>query len=84
MFLFLLLALMAIMCSGAEPFNNFGRGSPKKHLHETILKLDHWPRCRCRLIFFYFSAGSHLVYWSETILASLIGSQLGIIPVKSE
>ena len=31
-----------------------------------------------------FSSGSHLVYRSGTTLATLVGSQLGIIPVKSE
>ena len=31
-----------------------------------------------------FSSGSHLVYRSGTILLILVGSQLGIIPVKSE
>ena len=30
-----------------------------------------------------FSSGSHLVYRSGTILAIFVGSQLGIIPVKS-
>ena len=34
--------------------------------------------------FFIFSSGSNLVYRSETILPILGGSQLGIIPVKSE
>ena len=31
-----------------------------------------------------FSSGSHLVYRSGTILPILVGSQLGIIPVRSE
>ena len=36
-------------------FSNFGRGSPKEHFCEIILKLDHWPRRRCRLkVFFFF------------------------------
>ena len=31
-----------------------------------------------------FSSGSHLVYWSLTILAILVGSHLGNIPMKFE
>ena len=31
-----------------------------------------------------FSSGSHLVYPSRTILAVLVGSHLGNIPMKSE
>ena len=34
--------------------------------------------------FSIFSSGSHLVYRSGKILSILVGSQLGIIPVKSE
>ena len=30
-------------------FSNFGRGSPKEHFWEIILKLGHWSRRRCRL-----------------------------------
>ena len=30
------------------------------------------------------SSGGHLVYWSETFLATLVGSHLGNIPVKFE
>ena len=30
-------------------FRNFGRGSPKDHFCEIILKSSHWPRNRCRL-----------------------------------
>ena len=32
--------------------------------------------------FSIFSTGSHLVYWSGTILAILIGSHLGKIPMN--
>ena len=35
-------------------------------------------------IFLFFSSGGHFVYWSGTILAILVGSHLGNIPVKSE
>ena len=31
-----------------------------------------------------FSSGGHLVYWSKTILANLVGSYLGNIPGKFE
>ena len=34
--------------------------------------------------FFIFSSGGHLVYRSEAILAVLVGSHLGNIPVKFE
>ena len=33
-------------------FSSFGRGSPKEHFCETILKLGHWPRRGCHLEFF--------------------------------
>ena len=34
--------------------------------------------------FSIFSSGGHLVYWSRTILAILVGSHLGNIPIKFE
>ena len=34
--------------------------------------------------FSIFSSGGHLFYRSETILASLVGSHLGNIPMKFE
>ena len=34
--------------------------------------------------FSVFSSGGHLVYWSIMILALLVGSHLGNIPVKFE
>ena len=34
--------------------------------------------------FSIFSSGGHLVYWSKTILATLVGSYLGNIPMKFE
>ena len=34
--------------------------------------------------FSFFSTGSHLVYRRETILAILVGSHLGNIPMKFE
>ena len=54
-------------------FSNFGKGSPKEHFCEIILKLGHWPRRRCCLnVFSIFSSISHFVQWSGTILAILI------------
>ena len=35
-------------------FSNFGRGSPKEHFCEIILKLGYWPRRRYRLKVFLF------------------------------
>ena len=34
--------------------------------------------------FSIFSSGGHLVYWSGTVLAILVGSHLGNIPMKFE
>ena len=34
--------------------------------------------------FSIFSSGGHLVYWSGTILANLVGGHLGNIPMKFE
>ena len=34
--------------------------------------------------FSFFSSGGHLVYWSGTILAIVVGSHLGNIPMKFE
>ena len=34
-------------------FNKFGRGSPKDHFCEIILKSSHWPRRKCRLFLFF-------------------------------
>ena len=36
------------------------------------------------MFFFTFSSGGHLAYQSETILAILVRSHLGNIPVKFE
>ena len=46
---FLILALAAILFSGAKQFSNFGRGSPKEHICEIILKSGHWLMRRCSL-----------------------------------
>ena len=65
-------------------FHNFGRGSPKEHFCEIILKLGHWPRRRCRLkvFFFIFSFGGDFVQQSRTILAILVESHPRNISVK--
>ena len=41
---------------GQNHFENFGRGSPKEHFCEIILKSGNWPRKRCRLKVFLFLA----------------------------
>ena len=68
----LVLALLAIS------FSNFGRGLPKEHFCEIILKLGHWPRRKCRLNVFFFSIFSsrcHFVQRSKAILATLVVTQ---------
>ena len=47
---FLLLALEQ------NNFSNFGRGSPKEHFCEIILKSGYWPMRRCHLKVFQFLA----------------------------
>ena len=39
-----------------KDFSNFGRGSPKEHFCEIILKSGHWSRRRCYLKVFLFLA----------------------------
>ena len=52
--------------------SNFGKGSPKKHFCEIILKSGHWFRRRCHLkVFSIFSSGSHFVQGNGTIFAIL-------------
>ena len=46
---FLFLALVAILFSGAEPLGNFGRGSPKEHSCKIISKSIYRFRRRCLL-----------------------------------
>ena len=43
-------------CSAEQKhFSSFGKGSPKKHFYEIILKSGHWSRRKCHLkIFFLF------------------------------
>ena len=57
------------------------------HPQKISVKLfENWPAglgIDIILRFFIFSSGCHLVYGSGTILPILLGSQLGIIPVKS-
>ena len=54
--LFLFIALAAILFNVAEPFEQFGRGSPKKHSSEIISKSIYWFRRRSRLKVFLFLA----------------------------
>ena len=46
---FLGLALASISFNGANHFSNFGRELYKDYFYEIILKLGHWPTCRCCL-----------------------------------
>ena len=75
---YLFLALVAILFSGAEPLGNFGRGYPKEHSCKIISKSVHWFRRRCLLSklltdektfkgFSIFSSGGHLVQSSRTV-----------------
>ena len=52
---FLFLALAAICSAEWNHFGSFGRGSPKEHFCEIILKSGHWPS-RCCLMVFLFLA----------------------------
>ena len=65
-------------------FSNFGRGSPKEHLREIILKLVHWSRRRCclRVFFSIFSSGGHFVQRSGTILKIVVEDHPRNISVK--
>ena len=63
----------------AEPdhLSNFHRGSCKEQFLRFLLNIG-------SLAFFPSSSGSHLVYRCKMILAVLIGSHQGIIPVMFE
>ena len=53
-------------------FSNFGRGSPKEHFCEIILKSGQWPKRRMSSKgFSIFSSGGHFVQQSGTLLAIL-------------
>ena len=43
-------------------FSKFGRGSPKKHFCEIILKLVHWSKRRCHLKVFLFLALAAILF----------------------
>ena len=43
-------------------FNYFGRGSPKKHFCEIILKSGHWPMRRCHLKVFLYLALAAILF----------------------
>ena len=75
---------MAILLAEVKHFNNFGRGSPKVHFYEIILKSSHCPRKRCRLkvVVFIFSFGGHSFQCSRTILAVLVEGPPSNISVK--
>ena len=48
-------------------FSNFGRGLPKEHFCEIILKLVDKSRSRCHLKVSIVSSGGHFIQWSGTI-----------------
>ena len=80
---FSFLALAAICSAVQNDFSNFGRGSPKEHSCEIILKSVHWSRRRCHLnVFLFFSSGGHFVQWIVMILAILVEGHLRNISVK--
>ena len=41
------LALAAILFSGVKPLSILGKGAPKEHFCEIILKSGSWPRRCC-------------------------------------
>ena len=54
-------------------FSNFGRGSPKEHFYEIILKSGQLAYEDMLFTgFFYFCSGGHFVQRSGTILAILV------------
>ena len=56
---FSILALVAVLLSGAEPFfYDFGKRAQEEHFCEIILKLRQWPVRRCPLFFSVLSSGS--------------------------
>ena len=59
---FSILALVAILFSGAKRFKQFGRVSPKEHFCEIILKSIHWSRRRCHLKVFLFLALAAILF----------------------
>ena len=60
------LALVDILISGAEPFQQFCRRLPKEHFCEIILKLGHWPGRRCHFkVFLFLALGTILFSGAE-------------------
>ena len=66
--IFLFIAMAAILFNIAESFEQFGRGSPKKHSCTIISKSIFWLRIRSHLkVFSIFSSGGHVVQRSGTV-----------------
>ena len=64
-------------------FSNFGRGSPKEHFREIILKSGHWPRKTMLFLgLSIFSSGSHFAQQSGTLLTILVEGHLKNISVN--
>ena len=66
-----------------EQFEQFGRGSPKEHSCKIILKLDQWPRRRCRFKAFLFLALVAILFSeAEPFRQNLVEGHTRNIPVK--
>ena len=61
---FLYSALWPFCLAERNHFRSFGRGSPKEHFCEIILKSGHWPRGRCRLKFFFLFLALEAILFS--------------------
>ena len=60
-------------------FSNFGKGSPKEHFCEIILKSGQEIAFKG---FSIFSSGGHFVQWSRTFFAILVKGHSRNISVK--
>ena len=81
--LFLFIALAAILFNVAEFFEQFGRGSTKKHSSIIISKsIFFFQEKKSFKGFSIFSSSGHLVQRSRTVWAILVDSHLRNIPVK--
>ena len=80
-------SFFSILSSGGH-FSIFGRGLHKKHFCKIIRKLVHWLRRKYYLkvvfLLFFLALAAILFIVVERFLPILVGSHLGIIPVKSE
>ena len=69
---------MAFCSAEQNGLSNFGRGLPKEHSCEIILKSVHRSSGRsCLKLFSIYSPGDHFVQWRERVRAILVKDQLG-------